>query len=392
MFLQSSNKAECCGCTACQQICGHGAITMETDDDGFIFPIKNLSACVNCGLCEKVCPFSQPKYYNNTLGVYATSIKDVIERKRSSSGGLFYAIAEYVIENYGIVFGSILDEKLKVRHACAESVEDLTKMRGSKYVQSALHDTYRSVKEELLKGRLVYFTGVGCQVAGLKSYLMKDYDNLITSDLVCHGTPNQKVFDAHICYCEEKYKGKVKDYQFRNNEKWGVCESVTIVKDSQTRVFSLPYYSLSPYLYSFMHAMTYRDSCYECPFAKLPRQGDITLADFWGAKKFFPNLDTRNGVSLILVNSEKGKAYFDKIKGNLYIEESNISDAEHENQNLTERTSRPEIRDRIFYLLRKDGYSHIAKTRFRPKNYYKLRIKGWLKSHIDDRILSFIKR
>ncbi len=391
MFLQSGNKAECCGCTACQQICSHGVITMEADDDGFIFPIKNLSTCINCGLCEKVCPFSQPKYYNNTLGVYATSVKDIVERKRSSSGGLFYAIAKYVIENDGIVFGSILDEKLKVRHACAESVEDLAKMRGSKYVQSALYNTYKSVKEELVKGRLVYFTGVGCQVAGLKSYLMRDYDNLLTSDLVCHGTPNQKLFDAHICYCEKKYKGKVKDYKFRDNEKWEVCESLTIVRDSQTKIFRLPSYSLSPYLYSFMHAMTYRDSCYECPFAKLPRQGDITLADFWGAKKIFPNIDTKNGVSLILINSERGKAHFDKIKGNLLIEDSNISDAEQENQNLIEHTSRPEIRDRIFYLLRKEGYSHIAKTIFRPENYYILRIKEWLKSHIDDRILFFIK-
>lgn len=375
MYLITGNKSECCGCTACQQICGHNAIEMKADSDGFVFPVKDLSACVNCGLCEKVCSFVSPVYNNETLGVYATMAKDSSERAKSSSGALFYIIAKKVIEQGGIVYGVILDKDLQVRHTSASSLEDLSKLRGSKYVQSALHNTFREIRTNLRNGKLIYFTGTGCQVAGLKSFLMKDYDNLITSDLVCHGVPNQKLFNEHISYLEHKHKGKVIGYQFRDNKNWGGCETVIIVKASgNSHTFRLPTYNLSPYLYSFMYGMISRMSCYECPFAKIPRQGDITLADYWGVKKLFPSLDSSHGVSLVLVNTPKGNLLLESLKNDLIIEKSNLTDAERENSNLSAHTKMPEIRKTIFKQIQDESYSKIAKTAFRPHNYYKILI------------------
>ncbi len=244
MYLITNNKSECCGCSACEQVCGHETLKMVADADGFIFPVKDLDKCTNCGLCERVCPYEHldKKNVDEPL-VYAAYSKNIEDRKKSSSGAMFYVIAKYVIEHGGIVYGTTLDRNLKVHHISAETIDDLQNLRGSKYVQSSLGNTYREIRTHLRNGRLVYFTGVGCQVAGLKSFLMKDYLNLLTSDLVCHGTPNQKLFDEHIAYLERKHHGKVVDYHFRDNTLWGVCESVTVVTESQTRrVYRVPSY------------------------------------------------------------------------------------------------------------------------------------------------------
>lgn len=393
MYLLTGNKAECSGCTACQQICGHGSITMQTDEDGFLFPVKDLTTCVNCGLCEKVCPFDKPNYNNTLTDAYATMAKSSEERIKSSSGGLFYLIAKKVIELGGIVYGAILDDNMEVHHAHAESLAELTPLRGSKYVQSSLNDTYREIRSHLRAGRLVYFTGVGCQVAGLKSFLIKSYDNLLTSDLVCHGVPNQKLFDEHIAYLENKYKGKVVDYKFRDNKGWGGCEKVYIEKKpGKIKIHTLPTYDLSPYLYSFMYSMTMRISCYSCPFAKIPRQGDITLADYWGAQVYFPELDNSKGVSLITINTPKGNEIIKSIESELIIEKSNIEDASHYNGNLVHNTEMPPIRSSIFELIRKDGYNRIAKTIFRPPYYNKLFVKTRLRQFIGDKSYKILKK
>lgn len=383
MYLVTGNKTECCGCTACQQICEHKAIKMQTDKDGFIYPVKDMSLCIQCGLCEKVCSYASPKYQNETMGVYAAMAENPSVRSKSSSGALFYIIAKQIIEKGGIVYGAILDEAMQVRHFGASSIEDLKKLRGSKYVQSSLNDTYREIRTHLRNGKVVYFTGTGCQVAGLKSFLIKDYSNLITSDLVCHGVPSQHLFNEHIKFLESKYKGKVIDYKFRDNDNWGGCETVSIVNKAQiTKTYRLPTYYLSPYLYSFMYSMTLRMSCYDCPFAKIPRQGDMTLGDFWGVKKYYPNLDVSHGVSLILINSPKGMAILESLKSKLIIKESNIIDAQKENKNLTNQTKMPDIRISVFRMIQAKGYERIAKTIFRPKNYYKILLMSKFRSII----------
>ena len=370
-YFNTKDKKDCCGCTACVHSCPVHAIRFENDEEGFYYPVINKDICINCGLCERVCPVSNPQYDNNKdPEVYAALLKRDDERKMSSSGGLFYAIASWIIKEGGIVYGACINSHNQVSHISAETEQELQKLRGSKYVQSSLGDTYKKVREVLQCGRWCYFVGTGCQVAGLKAFLRKDFDKLVTSDLVCHGVPSQWLFNQHVDYLEHKYKGKVFEYRFRNN-KTGMGSEIFKLKTKRGKIREItnPTYNLSPYLYSFMYDMTSRWSCYECKFAAIPRQGDLTLADYWGAKEFFPELDNRNGISLCVVNNEHGQKIWDAIKDECEYRRSNIIDAAKYNGNLV-RTSIPHAcRARIYGKIREVGYKTVAEHDFRIPNY-----------------------
>ena len=376
MYLKTHDKYECCGCTACEQVCAKGAISMVQDNEGFSYPVIDKDLCVNCGLCEKVCAFSQPQYANSTLpAVYATYLKETEERKKSSSGGIFYAIAKWILTQGGIVYGATFDNDLQLSHIGVENLNDLEKLRGSKYLQSAMGNTYKEVREQLKHGRWVYFTGTGCQVAGLKAYLRKEFPTLITSDLVCHGTPSQKLFDKHIEYLGKKVNGIITNYNFRNNKQWGVNEIYTYKKDNNYRYKNTGHFALSPYLFQFMYAYSYRYSCYNCKYTQIPRQGDITLADYWGVKEFFPQIDAKSGVSLVLANNEQGNNVWEQIKDGLVYYESCVEHGAKNNGNLIKKTIEPEIRKGIYERIEREGYEKVAETIFRPKNFRKIRFK-----------------
>lgn len=376
MYLKTLDKYECCGCTACKQVCAKGAISMVQDNEGFSYPVINKNLCVNCGLCEKVCAFAQPQYTNSkSPAVYATHLKDTEERKKSSSGGIFYAIAKWIIAQGGIVYGAAFNNELQLSHIGVDNLNDLEKLRGSKYLQSALGNTYKEVKELLKLGRWVYFVGTGCQVAGLKAFLRKQYPTLVTSDLVCHGTPSQKLFNMHIDYLSKKVNGKIINYNFRNNRQWGVNETYTYRKNEKEIDVNTGDFALSPYLFQFMYAFTYRKSCYNCQYTRIPRQGDVTLADYWGVKEFFPDIDAKTGVSLVLVNSEQGKKIWNEIKCNCNYYESKVEDGAKNNANLVMQTKEPKIRQDIYEKIEKEGYDSIAATLFVPANYRRIKIK-----------------
>lgn len=377
MYFQTKDKSKCCACTACVNACPKSCITMVTDEEGFAYPEIDISNCINCHLCEKVCPVEHPDYSGSiTPDTYAVLLKDVEQRKKSSSGGAFYAIASFVLKNKGIVVGATMDEQHQVRHIAVESMDELFRLRGSKYVQSNLKDVFLMVKKALQEDRWCYFVGTGCQVAGLKAFLHTQNTKLITSDLVCHGVPSQKLFDTHIAYLEQKYHDKVINYQFRNNELWGVCE----IADFANRMPVMnPSYQLSPYLYSFMYAMTYRYSCYDCKFAKVPRQGDITLADYWGVKEFFPQIDVHHGVSLVLVNTETGKRVWELVKEACIYYQSNIADGAKFNGNLVHKSEKPSVRDGIYKRIDVIGYKKVAETIFKSPDLWKIRIIYFIK-------------
>lgn len=393
MYFKTLAKNECCGCTACVRACPKQCISMEVDKEGFFYPVINKNVCINCGLCERICPFEHPQYNNtNTPKVYASYLKDKDQRIQSTSGGLFYAIAKWVIEQQGIVYGAAFDEHFKLRHIGVDTMEELSQLRGSKYLQSYLGNIFAEIKDYLNTGRWVYFVGVGCQVAGLKAFLHKDYDTLLTSDLVCHGVPSQQMFDWHLDYLRQKEKGKITSYSFRDYAGWGGCETYTYV--SQTRgegIRRLHSYSLSPYLYSFMYAFNYRYSCYNCKFAKIPRQGDITLADFWGVRKFFPNLDTSKGVSLILINTNCGNFVWNIVKDWVVFKESRIEDAAVENGNLIHQTSMPKIREQCYDMILERGYKSVAEKEFRVRNYIITKLKIYILHTTIGKILKMIK-
>lgn len=380
MYFYTLDKKECSGCTACLNACPKHCISMSQDDEGFLYPVIAKEQCINCGLCEKVCPVDNPLYKNDTYAVYAAYVKDEHQRMQSTSGGVFYAVAKWIIEQNGIVYGAAFDTNFKLRHIGVDSLSDLQQLRGSKYLQSNLGNVFSEIREHLKKGRWVYFVGVGCQVAGLHSFLRKEYDTLITSDLVCHGVPSQLMFDWHLDYLRQKEKGEITSYSFRDCEGWGGCETYKYV--SQTRGKQgkkrLPSYFLSPYLYAFMWAFDYRYSCYDCKFAKVPRQGDITLADYWGVQKFFPELDASKGVSLILVNSEKGSEVWEKIRHSVEIRTSCVADAALENGNLIHTTKMPAIRKSCYALIRQRGYKSVAENEFRLPNYRVMKFKIYI--------------
>lgn len=379
MYLVSGKKEECCACSACQQICHVDAISMKQDDEGFLYPVKNMDICVNCGNCEKVCAFAGNHKLKDPLEVKAGYVKDISQRQRSSSGGLFYVIASDIIARGGVVVGATLTADMQIHHKIVSTLDELETLRGSKYVQSAMNDCFRIIKQLLKEGKLVYFVGTGCQVDGLKSYLRKDYDNLLTSDLICHGVPSQDLFDKHIKYLEAKYKGKVVAYEFRNNRSWSGCESVVTSDSHAQKRHILPTYNLSPFLYSFMQGLTCRRSCYVCPYARPQRSGDITLADFWGAQQLFPTLTADYGVSMVLVNTSKGQEVLGRLNDKVNLCDSSLAIAVANNRNLVHPTMKPLLRNSVFQILEKHGYEYVARRYFRPRLYWLRRFKHWVK-------------
>ncbi|WP_294593313.1 Coenzyme F420 hydrogenase/dehydrogenase, beta subunit C-terminal domain [uncultured Bacteroides sp.] len=393
MYFESLDKKDCSGCTACVNVCPKQCISMKQDEEGFYYPKIDKSFCIKCGLCEKVCPFDKPRYENvEVQDVYASYIKDVSQRQQSTSGGIFYVIAKWVIERGGIVYGAAFDDRFKLIHVGIETINDLDRLRGSKYLQSYLGTVFLEIKEHLKTERWVYFVGCGCQVAGLNAFLRKKYNTLITSDLVCHGVPSQLMFDWHLDYLRKKEKSEITSYSFRDLSGWGVCETYEF--SSQTRGKGkriLPSYSLSPYLYSFMWAFNYRYSCYDCKFARVPRQGDITLGDYWGVAKFFPELDRTKGISLILVNTFQGISIWNSLKESVEYRKSKINDAACENANLVHKTEMPVIRTTCYKMICERGYADVARNEFRIKKYWRVKFLVYLSQTIFWKILSKLK-
>lgn len=379
-YLISNNKELCSGCSACANVCPQNALHLIKDEEGFLYPERDTN-CIECGLCERVCPYADESLTTQASApkVYASYSKS--ERTRSSSGGLFYVIGKHVIEKGGVVYGAAFSKDLKLSHHKATTIDELEALRGSKYIQSDLQFTFRHIRTELNNNIVVLFSGTPCQVAGLKSFLRKDYDNLLTIDVVCDGVPSQWMFDKHREYLENKHKAKLVSYSFRDNQGWSGCEIAEFEtrKGLQKRKVT-PTYELSPYLYSFLYGLTYRLSCYNCKFAAIPRQGEITLGDFWGIEKYKPTVDNSSGVSAVLVNNEKGSNLWDAIKSSLLWEESTIHDVCRFNTNIYKSHGTvPPFRRKAYESVSNRGYNSVAKHEFRSPHYYSLKVKYTLK-------------
>lgn len=354
MILNILDKDRCCGCSACSQICAKGALSMHVDDDGFVYPAINTDLCNDCGLCEKVCPVCNSEDVKNHLqqDAYVAINNKKDELLKSSSGGIFSIIANYVLDNGGIVCGAAFNEDFSVSHRIIEKKEDLSYLRGSKYLFSTNNDCYTLVRKELRKGRLVYYTGTGCQIGGLKAFLLKEYDNLITSDILCHGTPSAKIFRAFLDYYEKKYNKKIVDYNFRDKKicGWSCSSSSSSSMDNKTgKVKYVPYDGIfDGYFRAFISGCINRESCYKCEFTTDQRAGDITLADYWGIEKFHPEIESLDGVSFVLVNTNKGRRLMEKLKDKMLLKPTNPDWAAVINRNLRERTLRPERRNVVY--------------------------------------------
>jgi len=316
------DKKKCCGCHACYNICPQKCILMQSDDEGFWYPVVETEKCTDCGLCEKVCPILSKQIVQNHPVGYACINKDDSIRQQSSSGGVFTLIAEKVIANQGVVFGAGFDGDFNVVHSWTNSLNGLANFRGSKYVESFIGDTYKQVSDFLKQGRQVLFTGTPCQIAGLRSYLSKDYEELICLDIICHGVPSPLVW--------EKYRRKIangrqlKSVSFKDKTLgWKKC-SLRFTYDHDEYIKDL---SNDEYMQGFLKNVYLRPSCYHCNFKTLKRQSDITMADFWGVKHILPSFDNDLGTSLIFVNSQKGNAIFSSVADKMDSEEVHVEQA-----------------------------------------------------------------
>ena len=337
----------CTACSACQSICHKHAITMITDDEGFQYPYINEDSCVECGLCIKTCPSNKELDVTSSYPQqpYLAWINDDEVRLDSSSGGIFTALARYVISQGGVVCGAAYDDDMTVRHRIVDNENDLIHLRGSKYVQSITEGIFSDIKVYLNKGVMVYFVGTPCQVAGLKSFLKKKYDNLLTSDLICHGVPSGNLFKEQIKYFERKVGKKIVDVKFRAKKRFGQGCDIQIITNTGANKFFCA--ELVPYFNGFWKNITLRESCYKCQYASLHREGDITLADFWLVKKCFPDVRTSKGTSLVFVNSIIGENIFMKLanSGDVYIREATIEQALLGQGQLKSPVPRPIERD-----------------------------------------------
>lgn len=302
-------KENCCGCGACQNICPKNAISMVLENDGFRYPHIDEEKCINCGLCKNVCPVLNLKKEDENLpDTYACYNKNEKIRMESSSGGMFSLIAEEVLNQNGVIFGAAFDENLEVKHIKIEIKEDLRLLMGSKYLQSDTDKTFREAKEFLEKGKKVFYTGTPCQIEGLKSFLRKDYENLLCGDLICHGVPSKNIFDKYIKNIGEK----IKKVYFRDKENKGWNNYQVLIQTENKKIYED--HEKDEFMNEFLSDRYLRESCYNCKFKKKHRISDFTFADFWGINNIAPEMNDEKGTSLLFVNSNKGKEIFEKLK------------------------------------------------------------------------------
>lgn len=304
-MIRIKDKSDCCGCWACVQKCPKSCISMQEDPEGFLYPHVETSICINCGLCEKVCPVINQQDGRVPLQTFAAKNLDDEVRLQSSSGGFFSIIASYVIQNGGIVFGAKFNDKWEVIHSSAETETELNKFRGSKYVQSQIKETYSEAETYLKQNKIVLFSGTPCQIAGLKLFLRKEYNNLITVDFICHGVPSPKILRNYLNEVTDNNIDAIKQINFRDKSKGWKLFSFKLTFNTKTKICEDLH--KNPYLKGFLSDLYLRPSCHKCPTKSLKSGSDITIGDFWGVHNVFPNFDDDKGVSAISINSPKGE-------------------------------------------------------------------------------------
>lgn len=319
MYLKSGNKFSCSGCTACMSKCPRNAIKMVMDDEGFKYPVIDKDKCINCGLCFNICPNVKKDKKNVILCAYGAKHKNEIERFTSRSGGAFVALSDYILNEGGIIYGAELTHDFLVKHNRATTKEQRAKFKGSKYIQSDMGNIIKEVITDLKANKKVLFSGTPCQVAGVNASIEDKYkENLYTCDLVCHGVPSKIIFKSFLKYIEEENNKKIKEFIFRDKRFGWETHFETAIFDDNTEVTTNYFRNL------FYRHNILRPSCYECNFANAHRPADITIADFWGIEEINPEFMDKNGVSLIIINNEKGKELFNNVKNSFNLIDCSI--------------------------------------------------------------------
>lgn len=357
-MINIQDKSKCCGCHGCYNICPKNAIEMVKDEKGFLYPKINKEKCINCGLCDKVCPIFNKTEIKNQPQTFAAYNKDEKTRKESSSGGVFTLLAEKIVEKNGVVFGAKFDEDFNVVHSYVEKKEELEVFRGSKYVQSKIGETYKETEEFLKDNRPVLFTGTPCQIEGLKTFLKKDYENLYTQDLICHGVPSPKVWRKYLEFREKQDASRPGRINFRQKDDgWNLYALLLQYSNNAYKINHRD----DLFMQTFLQNVCLRDSCYACSFKSKHRKSDITLADFWGINQVLPEMNDNKGTSLVIVNSEKGQKLFEEVQDSLEVKEVDFEAAIQFNPSMTESANLHKNRDKLFENLDKLEFDELVK-------------------------------
>lgn len=383
-MIHITNKVGCCGCNACGDACAKQAITFKTDLEGFWYPEVDLDKCVDCGLCEKVCPIINIKdLKKNDLPqsiCYAAEHKNMEVVFDSTSGGLFSALADIMYKSHGFVGGAVFNEDFSVRQYISDQKEDLPRIRSSKYLQSSLIGFFKEVRALLKNGEKVLVCGSPCQMAAMRSFLRKDYDNLIIADYICRGINSPKVWRKYLDSFEERYgakviycKAKSKEYGWRNLTQKVILANGKHVYETREQ---------SNYTKGYLRTGVYcRPSCYDCKFKGYPRISDITLADFWGIERINTSMEKNLGTSLVMVNSKKGEAYFEEVKKRINYVSVPFDSIERGNRSLNLSVDPPKV-DRAQFFEDLDKMTFLELSRkyiLTAKPSKKQQIKSFIK-------------
>ena len=392
-MINITDKSKCCGCCACVDVCAHQAITLKTDIEGFWYPVVDKDKCIECGLCDKICPELNIKTLKKNdspkpIKTIAAIHRNMRVRWDSTSGGAFTALADAMYRQGGYVSGAIYNEDFSVRNYISNNPEDLVKIRSSKYLQSKAEGVYAQIRTLLRKGEKVLACGTPCQMAALRSFLRKDYENLIIVDFICRGVNSPKVYRKYLDSLERKYGGKVVYVKAKNKELGWRNLTRKVVFDNGKSYYGV---SMDDDFRRGYHTNVFcRPSCYTCQYKGFPRMSDITIADYWGIEKVDKNLDNNIGTSMILLNSKKGEEYFELIKNDLEYKETAFESILGGNVALRLPITHAKInRDDFFKDLDKYTFEEVTEKYFPKKKIEKTvirKIKNFAKE------LLFIRR
>lgn len=348
----------CNGCHTCYSLCPKKAIKMVVNTEGFLFPQINNELCIECGLCEKRCPVLNPITKENEQTAASAIINNDEEiRLQSSSGGVFSAIAQDVIKQNGIVFGAKFDGDFNVVHGYTDSIEGLLDFRGSKYVQSAIGEAYKDCKNFLEEGRQVLFSGTPCQIAGLQSFLGKNYDNLLLVDIICHGVPSPLLWSEYKKTLEKKFASRMVKTAFRRKDYGWKQYSLAVTFGNASEYCNT--LRQDSYLKLFLKDVCLRESCYNCKYKTEKRIADITIADFWGIQNEYPELDDDKGTSFVITHSDKGQKIIDYLS-NCTVKQIPLEKGVKYNPSYVRSVIRPTKRDAFFLDLEKYSENEIS--------------------------------
>lgn len=391
-MINISEKAKCCGCRACENACRFGAISMSYDESGFIYPQVDPNKCTNCNLCETVCPIINDMTVNSVKpSVFAgiSKEKDILEK--SSSGGAFFILARYIIQQNGIVFGAKFDG-FHLRHSYTDNINGLYAFMGSKYIQCDTDRSYVKVLQFLKENRLVLYSGMPCQIAGLKRFLKKNYDNLITIDLLCHGVPSPGIWEKYMqSRFGEMGPEQVKEIRFRNKRNGVSYFFFFFFLDKFGKERKMMEASKKNAYYSMFLHHIFRPSCYDCKFRSIDSYSDFTIGDCWNAPEDHPNMDYKNGISTIICHTEKSKIIFEEVK-NLFITENENPSImikrfdEYSKETIEDKNTKPW---RLFYEIQPRFPLQLSRVVFEG---YKETISRIIKNNIFYKTLSLCKR